>query len=683
MKFKTLKIKTMVYLLPTILISITILTLLSYFTSKSMINEEINEKMESIINGASKSIMNEIAKNSQIPQGMGRAVELLNEKKEFEYYGELIKEMISTTDEALAGGVWYAPYEYNNEVKYFAPYASKDGNDIVYTKDFIGDNINYDSEQWYKMIEGKEKKTIWSLPYLDRLTNVNMVTAATGMYDLSGKFIGVSTVDIGTKTIEEMISNISIGKKGNAILIDKNGTYISNPDSSKNMNKKIVDEEDEELAKLGKEMLENGEGKYSYIDKGEEKLVYYKMIPEVDWIVASSISVKEAYTPVTKLLIRMLGISVIAMILVIIAVDLFANYLSKNINNIKNVALIVAEGNLTEKVNLNSEDELGELVKYFNIMIDKLRNIIASISSDSQNISVSSEELSAMVEEITSNAECIGEFVATISLDAQDTSSISEEVSISVENVSNNVGLLLSESTEGNKKALFINEKATKISDNAKESQVNVKKLYTKQYENSIKAIKEGKVVKEIRLMADAIEGIAKQTNLLSLNAAIEAARSGEQGKGFAVVAEEVRKLAEESTEVVKEIKNTIDKVEIAFENLSCTNEGVLEFIDKTVINDYNILVETSEEYSKDAEFLKNMSESVYKMADDINLTVTEVKSAIETVSSSAQKTAESTEEILNSINETIESVKHVTKSSQEQAEIAEKLNEIVDEFTI
>ena len=103
--------------------------------------------------------------------------------------------------------------------------------------------------------------------------------------------------------------------------------------------------------------------------------------------------------------------------------------------------------------------------------------------------------------------------------------------------------------------------------------------IYISKRENIIKAIEEGKIVKEIKVMADGIASIAEQTNLLALNAAIEAARAGEQGRGFAVVAEEVRKFAEQSSGTVTQIQDMVIQVQFAFNNLSNSGQDVLNFI--------------------------------------------------------------------------------------------------------
>ena len=329
------------------------------------------------------------------------------------------------------------------------------------------------------------------------------------------------------------------------------------------------------------------------------------------------------------------------------------------------------------------EDEFGKAGVALRKAQSNIRELVKTIMNNSQEMSASSEELYATVEQLSTKAEEIDIAVTNIAAGIQETSAATEEITASVEEVNSNINELSTKAMDGSNNAIEFKRRATKVSENGKESIKEVRYLYEEKKKNMLKAIEDGKVVDKIRVMADYIANISNQTNLLSLNAAIEAARAGEQGKGFAVVAEEVRKLAEQCVQSVTGIQDTIIKVQDAFENLSENGTDVLKFINERVDPQFEEFINVGNQYYSDSDFVSKMSEEIAAMSEELTATVGQVSEAIQNVAGTSLKTSEHSEMIKENIDETTNAIEQVSLTSKSQAELAQKLNEMVLKFKI
>jgi len=381
--------------------------------------------------------------------------------------------------------------------------------------------------------------------------------------------------------------------------------------------------------------------------------------------------------------VQILAISGLGLIVAITLGLIISITISRKIKKVLIVAEALSENDLSKTVNMQSKDEIGILAKALNKAITNLKALIGEISESATDISASSEELSATTEEISSKMELVNESVRQVSAGAQQLSATTEEVNATTESIASNVADVTVKANSGNIIAKGIEEKAKQVRKSAENSASTTNTLYLEKQESILKAIAEGKVVSEVSIMADEIENIASQTNLLALNAAIEAARAGEQGRGFAVVADEVRKLAEQSSTTVQKIQAITGKVQKAFHNLSSNAQDVLSFIDNKVKSDYELFVGTSVQYGEDAIEFNKLSSDIGASMSIVNETVLEIKNAIENVSANAEQSVSSTEEILASVNESVEAIQEITRASQSQAILAEKLNVMVQKFKL
>lgn len=361
--------------------------------------------------------------------------------------------------------------------------------------------------------------------------------------------------------------------------------------------------------------------------------------------------------------------------------------ISKDINTpllkMVNLAENMAKFDLSNIYEVTRKDEFGKTFGALKKAQENIKELIKAIMDNSQNMSASSEELSATVEELVSKAENIDTAIKNIAAGMQETSAASEEITASVEEVDSSINELSGKAMEGSNNSIKSKGRATEVVEKGKEAIKEVENLYAEKKKNMLKSIEDGMVVDDIKIMADTIASISEQTNLLALNAAIEAARAGEQGRGFSVVAEEVKKLAEQSSEAVSGIQDTIIKVENAFKNLSENGKDVLVFINEKVDPQFDEFENMGNQYYSDSDFVSQMSEEIASMSEELAATVDQVSEAIQNMAGTTQESSEHVEIITVNMDETTKAIEQVAITAQSQAELAQTLNEMVLKFKI
>lgn len=343
----------------------------------------------------------------------------------------------------------------------------------------------------------------------------------------------------------------------------------------------------------------------------------------------------------------------------------------------------LGEGDFTQEIKVTNNDELDNMSRELNKASANMKTLINDIILGMEELNSSSEELTATMEEVTANIEVVKVSTQEIVEGNVALSSSTQEVSASAEELEALAGEVMDKAINSEYKADEIMNVATTVKSKSKEATEIAIEIYNEAETRVKQSIEDAKVVNEISIMADTIGNIAKQTNLLSLNASIEAARAGESGRGFSVVADEVRKLAEQSAQTVIDIRSLITKVQNSIGGLVENSSGLLSFIEHTVKPDYTLMADIGRQYQGDAEFVFNTSKDIAVSTQTMIDSISEVNASIQNVSATTEQTASSSEEILSNLNQTVSSMEEVSKQAQANAELAEKISRLTQKFKI
>ncbi|ASA22546.1 methyl-accepting chemotaxis protein [Paenibacillus donghaensis] len=305
-----------------------------------------------------------------------------------------------------------------------------------------------------------------------------------------------------------------------------------------------------------------------------------------------------------------------AVLLSILIGYLIARSISRPLLQMLGLASEVANGNLTQQANISTKDEIGQLAQALNLMVDNLKELINGIVSSSQNVAASSQQISASTQEIASTSSSQSSAAANIS-------ELFKELSLAI----NSVAESAEEAAELSNDTVKTAREGGHVVETSLQGMQAVNQKMSQLEDDS----------RKIGDIIEVIDDIAEQTNLLALNAAIEAARAGEQGRGFAVVADEVRKLAERSSEATKEITVIIKAMQ---ENTKQSVRAVAESVEQSTM--------TGQAFDQIIEMVNNSSLKVNEIAaacEEEAAQAAEVMSSVESISASSEESASASEE--------------------------------------
>ena len=339
------------------------------------------------------------------------------------------------------------------------------------------------------------------------------------------------------------------------------------------------------------------------------------------------------------------------------------------------------EGDLTKRVTILSNDEIAALGNGINVFMEKLQNIFSMIVSNSQrmeevvnevqeNVKTSNNsvsDLSALTEELTATMEQMSENATRINSNAE---SVREEVNLIAErtNEINDYTKKMKEHADGMENTARSNMDSTSIKVNEILTVLN-------------KAIEDSESVQQVNSLTDDILNIASETNLLALNASIEAARAGEAGRGFAVVATQISHLATASQEAANRIQDINSVVTQAVNNLAENANGLVEYMNESILPEFASFVESGSEYKQNAAYIENVMEEFTEKTDNLQVTMQEIAESINTIANAIGEGVYGVSSVADSTQVLVGDMENISNRMDDNQSIAASLKQETEVF--
>ena len=356
-------------------------------------------------------------------------------------------------------------------------------------------------------------------------------------------------------------------------------------------------------------------------------------------------------------------IQVVLVLVTVVYTYFFATDFARTIKKASKYAETIANGDFSVEASakfLERGDEIGDLARSMNAISSNMKELISEIQNEVRNLEDVVDGTEVSLNQVVGDISMVSSATQELSAGTEQTASSTEEINAMTNEIETVAKNIADTAQDGAMRSAEIHKRAIATENQIKETRGNVRTVHYEIEEKLTEALENAKVVDRIEVLADSIMSITEQTNLLSLNASIEAARAGEAGKGFAVVAEEIRQLAEQSSNAVGDIQEVTEHVRAAVNKLTEHSQELLDFVGTDVSNSFDSFEKMAESYNEDAKYVDDITSDFSSVSEELLASVNGVADAISEVTKAS-----------------VDGASHISQIAEQVQGISEKTVEI------